>query len=302
MFRCLTFLGVTAMVLALAACWGCTQRPAKKAEPVAKDAGPKQPAKPAGEDTTAPKQGPEQTVGKDAEPAETKAEETAAEADETAGRGGRAVGRVFRRVMEGGGRQRPGSLSGMSRSAPRRVYPPAIDANEAGKKAVAQYDLDGDGAVGGKELDKAPALKAAIKNLDRNHDGKVTAEEVAARVKAWQRSRVGLISMACYVTLDGKPLAGATVTYEPETFLGANIKPASGTTDQSGVANLSIPIQPDEPGGVACGLYRVQVSKQAGGKDLIPARYNAQTTLGLEVAIDAEGMQEGMFRFVLSSK
>ena len=295
MFRCLARLGVMVMGVAIVACWGCAERPAKKAEPGAKQGQPpapkpeaEQPAKPAAQET---------------KPAEKKPEEPApAEAAPTSGRGGRAVGRVLRRLIEGSeGSDRPAPLFNRW-SVPRRIMPPAIDAKEAGKKALAEYDLDGDGAIGAQELDKAPSLKAAIKNLDRNDDGKVTAEEVTARIKAWQKTKVGLISFACTVTLDGQPLGGATVTFAPEKFLGTQIKPATGVTDRNGIANVTIQVERGEPGGMACGLYRVQISRNTGGKEVIPARYNTQTTLGHEVALDAEGMQEGILRFDLRSQ
>ena len=322
MFRCLARFGVVVVGLTIVVCWGCAERPAKKAEPGAKEGQPaapkpeeKQPAQPAPQETKPPEtkpgeevkpkepaeKKPKEPAAKDVKPDEKKPEEPApAEAGPTSGRGGRAVGRVFRRLIEGSGA--PGLRS--TREAPRRIMPPAIDAKEAGKKALTQYDLDGDGAVGAQELDKAPALKAAVKNLDRNDDGKITAEEITARIKAWQDSKVGLMSLVCLVTLDGKPVEGAKVTLAPERFLGTEIKPATGVSDENGIANLTIPIAPDSdlPSGMACGLYRVQVSWQKEGKELIPARYNTQTTLGREVALDAEGMQEGMLRFDLTSQ
>jgi len=310
MFRYLACLGVVLVGLAIVACWGCAERPAKKADPGTKPAPAtkpegKQPVEPSPEEgkPSEPKPGekvePKEPAPEEPPPAAKKPEEPApAEAAPTSGRAGRAVGRVLRRLMEGG--DRPGPLFG-GRSAPRRIMPPAIDAKEAGKKAVAKYDADGDGAIGGQELDKAPALKAAIKNLDRDDDGKITADEITARIKDWQDSRVGLMSMACQVTLDGQPVQGATVTFVPEEFLGADIKPGTGVTDRNGIANLSIPPEPGEPGGMACGLYRVQVSLQKEGKELIPAKYNTQTTLGRELALDAEGMQEAIQRFDLRS-
>ena len=40
------------------------------------------------------------------------------------------------------------------------------------------YDKNGDGIVSGEELENAPALKAALKNLDTNGDGRLTVDEV----------------------------------------------------------------------------------------------------------------------------
>lgn len=191
--------------------------------------------------------------------------------------------------------------SGCFFGGPSRVHPPSISPSGAGSGAMDQYDADKDGVVKGPELDKAPSLKAALKNLDTNHDGGVSADEVSDRVKKWQESKVGLTSLACIVKLNGKALDGAKVTFEPEKFLGENVKAATGTTDKNGVVNLTIPVEKGEPGGVACGLYLVWVSKEVGGKESIPAKFNTETTLGKEVAQDAEGMQESMVQFLLTS-
>ncbi len=188
------------------------------------------------------------------------------------------------------------ALVGCSRT-PARIHPPSIDASAAGAAAIERFDQNGDGVVGGEELEQAPALQAAIENLDTDGDGAVSAEEVAARVRAWQASRIGIMSTSCRVTLDGEPLAGATVVYDPAPFLGDEIKPATGKTDKNGYAALTIAEEdrqdPNVPG-AHCGLYRVRISKQESGSEPIPARYNTDTTLGVEVAPDAEAVEAGM--------
>lgn len=175
---------------------------------------------------------------------------------------------------------------------PSRVEAPGISASGAGSGAMDKYDTDGDGVVKGEELDKAPSLKAALAKLDTDNDGGVSAGEVADRVKRWQESKVGLMSLNCTVTMNGRPLGGVTVNYVPEEFLGSEVKPATGTTDDYGVAILSI--QDSELSGVACGLYRVELSKKEGGTETIPPKFNTETVLGQEVALDAEGIQEGI--------
>jgi len=175
---------------------------------------------------------------------------------------------------------------------PSRVEAPGISASGAGSGAMDKYDTDGDGVVKGEELDKAPSLKAALAKLDANSDGGVSADEVADRVKQWQETRVGLMSLGCTVMMNGRGLAGVTVNYVPEEFLGSDVKPATGTTDDNGVAILSI--QDSELSGVACGLYRVELSKKDGGTETLPPKFNTETVLGQEVALDAEGIQEGI--------
>jgi hypothetical protein len=187
------------------------------------------------------------------------------------------------------------ALAGCSDGQPS-IEAPAINAGGAGRQAMQRYDANRDGRVSGDELDGAPALKAALGSLDANGDGGVTADEVADRVGAWQASQLGRMSITCDVILDGKPLSDATVTFVPEEFLGDEIQAARGVTDARGSAAMSIPDL--FPPGVACGLYRVEISKLADGEETIPAEYNSQTTLGVEVAEDA-GAGEGMVQFDL---
>ena len=176
---------------------------------------------------------------------------------------------------------------------PRRLLPPTIDAEAAGAKAVEMFDADKDGKLSGAELDQCPGLKAAIAQVDPSGAKEVTAEKITARIKAWQASRLGRMSLSCTVTRNGKPLEGATVNFVPEKFLGENIQTATGRTDANGVAMVSIPLSgnPGDPPGVAPGLYHVEITKAG---DDIPAKYNTKTTLGQEVAIDARGLAEGI--------
>ncbi|MBN2021312.1 MAG: hypothetical protein JW809_00825 [Pirellulales bacterium] len=185
------------------------------------------------------------------------------------------------------------AVGGCSRR-PSRVYPPSIDASAAGEAAMAQYDTNKDGKVAGDELAKAPSLKAAIDKLDANGDKGVSAEEVTARIKQWQDSRLGLMLVSCVFNYQGRPLSGAKVVFEPEAFLGPNVKAAEGTTDQRG--NVSMTIPGGSPPGMAPGLYKVKITSD---KMKVPARFNDETILGIEVANDAKGMDEGAIRFDL---
>ena len=96
------------------------------------------------------------------------------------------------------------------------------------------------------------------------------------------------------VTSARQPLAGATVKFVPEEFLGNEIQPSEGVTGEDGYAYLSVKVDPNDPEavqGVHCGLYRVEITKQ-GVK--IPAKYNTETILGQEVSNDAANIQEGI--------
>lgn len=195
-------------------------------------------------------------------------------------------------------------IAGCSRG-PARVQQPAIDAAAAGKKALALYDTDHDGRIVGGELDASPALKAALARLDANQDGGVSADEIAERIQAWKAMKTGLASIRALVTLDGKPLSGATVTFVPEPFLGGHVKPAAGLTNQFGdvAPTVSDADKPDPklPGGVHFGLYTVTVSKvaEAGGKETLAKRYHSPSTLGLEVSYDEPSIRDNNLAFRL---
>jgi hypothetical protein len=161
---------------------------------------------------------------------------------------------------------------------------PSID-SAAGQTALKQYDTNGDGGLSGAELDKTPPLKSAMARLDKNRDGKLTAEEINDRIEEWKKTRVALTSVAPTIRLDGKLLADAQVTLVPEAFLGEAVESASGTTNDRGIARPRI--SADEDGvGVRLGFYRIQISKTVNGKELVPARYNTQTEIGIEIATD----------------
>lgn len=171
-------------------------------------------------------------------------------------------------------------------SSPARVEQPDYAA-AAGVSAVSQLDRDGDGAIANDELDAAPGLQAALKKIDADGDQRLTAEEIDARVESWRASRVAELAVSCRVLLDGTPLEGAKLEFEPEPFLGGDLHPAYAMTDASGSASVSLAAEHlDDPRypGVAPGWYRVQVTASEWA---LPPRYNTETTLGCEIASDA---------------
>jgi len=166
------------------------------------------------------------------------------------------------------------------------VSPPSISPSEVASKAIKQYDKNGDGELDAAELEDCPALKRALKMIDKNKDGKVSADELTARLTKMNESNVATIGYGCTVTLDKEPLEGATVRLLPEKFMGDAIKPAEGVSDKAG--NVPLKMEGATQAGVQWGYYRIEVSKKdASGKELIPARYNTNSTLGCEVAPDS---------------
>ena len=168
---------------------------------------------------------------------------------------------------------------GCGASGPARIMPPRIDPVVAGKAAIAEYDSDGDGILSGHELDRCPALKSAAKHY-ADATGQITADSIAEAIARWQANRIAITIMGVVVTLDGKPLDGATVIAEPEKFLGPEVQTASGVTDVHGGCAMRVQGQL----GMQYGLYKIRITKSVGGKESIPARYNTATQLGLEVA------------------
>ena len=182
-------------------------------------------------------------------------------------------------------------LIGCGDSGPPRVVPDLPDANAAGK-AMELYDTNHDGFLDEKELDQAPGLKAALKQIDTNHAHKISEQQIADRIKNWADSGVGRMQVGCRVTHDGKPLVGAKVVFAPEKFLGGTIQSGSGTTSARGMAEVSYPY-PADPSikGMPPGFYRVEITKEG---EKIPAEYNTETTLGAEVASGSDAQEHGL--------
>jgi hypothetical protein len=173
-------------------------------------------------------------------------------------------------------------LIGCSGTEPARVVGPDLSPAQAARAAMAEFDSNGDGFLDEKELDKCPGLKSCVEDWDRDHDGRLSEDEIAAGLQRLKDSKVGLVMVPCRVLLDDQPLTGATVSFVPEKFLGPRVQPASGVSDEAGYVRLHTEGQ-NLPG-VQCGIFRIVVSKKDdAGRETIPARYNAQTELGREV-------------------
>ena len=183
-------------------------------------------------------------------------------------------------------------LTGCGPKHPPAVVPDAIDP-VAARKAMELYDTNHDGFLDAKELDQVPGLKAAIKEVNTNHDGKISEQELAARIKGWTDLQIGRMPVVCRVTHQGKALAGATVVFVPESFLGGTLQSGSGTTNAAGSANISSPYAADASvKGLSPGFYRVQITK-AGEK--IPAKYNSETIFGAEVGCQSAMELRGLY-------
>ncbi|MCA8988891.1 MAG: carboxypeptidase regulatory-like domain-containing protein [Planctomycetaceae bacterium] len=79
------------------------------------------------------------------------------------------------------------------------------------------------------------------------------------------------------ITFDGKPLAGATVTFEPESG-----SPSKGLTDPDG--NYELQYSP-QMAGAEPGKHKVVIrtATDSAGKEALPAKYHDATELTAEV-------------------
>jgi hypothetical protein len=163
---------------------------------------------------------------------------------------------------------------------PSRIPPPSI-ASDAPKKAIELYDTDKNGSLEAQELEKSPGLRAAFPR-----SSKVTEQDIADLLAKWTKANGRDV---CLVTVmhNHRPLADAAVTLVPESFLGSEIKTATGKTDQRGRTVPTVPAYADEGNpGVAQGFYRVEITKAG---ENIPAKYNTATILGGVVPEGDEG-------------
>lgn len=177
---------------------------------------------------------------------------------------------------------------------------PGFDPDDAGEMAIELYDKNGDGALDDEELRLAPGIADGKSRADVDGDGRVSADEIAQRVERWMNSNMIIAEAPTVVSLDGRPLADATVTFEPEPILKDWISTASGETDS--VGNV-VPVAEGAPApGVYLGYYRIKVSKIDDGKETIPARYNEQTELGTEITDDRPPTTSGSLQLQLRSR
>ena len=180
---------------------------------------------------------------------------------------------------------------------PPRIGAPAYSPGSIASAAMAEFDTNQDGSLDAAELDKSPSLKGSLALLDKNGDQKVSADEIAARVQAWKDGNLAVIPCNCVVTLDGAKLSDATVTFVPEKFMGAGFKSATGKSTSEGIAAMSsdgLESNGVKLFGVYSGFYKVTISKADNNTETLPDRYNAQTTLGIEVGPDVPALKSAV--------
>ncbi len=137
-------------------------------------------------------------------------------------------------------------------------------------------------------------MLATVKKLDPSHGDWLTADNIAGRITSWLKSDTIVTGGDVVVLLDNKPLADASVTLEPEPWLGPAYHASTGKTNAAGYAAMS-----RGAGGVPRHLSRAvpgEDLQEIGGRETIPERYNEKTVLGREVAEDVPD-RDWLFQF-----
>lgn len=100
----------------------------------------------------------------------------------------------------------------------------------------------------------------------------------------------GTASVSGTVTLDGKPIEGASVTFTPASGDGGGVGGSYGKTDAQG--KFTLRTVAGDRSGAAVGKHKVAISlskgenpknPEAAQKDTIPAKYNAKSDLTFDV-------------------
>jgi len=178
-------------------------------------------------------------------------------------------------------------------SQPAGIEPIRFNARTASAQAIELYDRDGDGMLNDEELASVPGILKYKDKYDTDGDGMVSRQEIADRINSWSDNGVGFRTLKAVVLLDKRPLSGATVRFVPEPYLGDAPKVATGTTDGSGTARISVDVEhiPEDlraarMRGMFAGTYKIEVTHPSRN---LPERYTTGQALGEEVARDTFG-------------
>jgi uncharacterized protein (TIGR03067 family) len=138
---------------------------------------------------------------------------------------------------------------------------------------------------------KGDELKWCHSRAGRDQPKRFTAEKgsgnvlvVLKRVKdKGDKKDKKLVPVEGKVTLNGKPLANATVEFVPVDKGGQK---ATGTTNEEGKYKLKTL---GKKGGVRPGKYRVVISAKRGGRSIVPARYGPGGKAGITFEVPPGG-------------
>ena len=160
-----------------------------------------------------------------------------------------------------------GCGDGMNRTAIK------ADPDAAAAEAMTLYDANSDGLLDASELEQSPPLAAAASRIDSNRDGKISADEIAARLQQYDQLSSYVVGEVT-LTRGGRPLLDAELTFAPEPFLGEDFPTYVGKSGSYGIVRFQ-PQSPPTPG-IAAGFYRVTIKTTDG----------EESVRGLEMAND----------------
>ncbi len=166
-------------------------------------------------------------------------------------------------------------------SRPARLTPPSISPAGIAAALIKPADADNDGVLAGDEFAQVPVLASLLPRFDGNGDGRLAQAELESWLQAVRDSRVAVTSFTAIVRHRGKPVTGATLTIDPLPPFKDSIQKAEGQTDDRGRTSPAIPGAAYP--GVNCGIYAVRIEGAGSDGEPLPAKYNAETTLGLAV-------------------
>lgn len=159
-------------------------------------------------------------------------------------------------------------------------------------RALETYDTDADGRIAGEELDSVPGLKKYIALYDQNGNGAISGEELRTRFSGWKEQGLALRRLDIRLSLNGQPLRSATITFVPESYMPESVKQATGTTDSSGLAKMSVapedlPESLQKLGGnvrgVYVGTFKIEITHPSIN---LADVYESGAALGEEIARD----------------
>ena len=145
-----------------------------------------------------------------------------------------------------------------SKPAEQLVKATSYDTETVVSSLMSRCDANGDGDLERSEVDKCLALKHAFNFYDKNKDGRISREELSARLN--QHSGV-TVPLGCQVNVAGQPAKGCKIIFTPDESF-PHLKPASGTTDATGFAKIQV--DGVSSPGVPAGLYNVLITDESG--------------------------------------
>ena len=98
-----------------------------------------------------------------------------------------------------------------------RVSAPEFDAEAIASGALSAYDGNSDGEISKSEAKKSPFT---IDRWDEDSSGGISEDEIRTRIEKYIETKTGMLDVTCRVTVNGRPLDGATVEFVPEDFMG----------------------------------------------------------------------------------